>query len=115
MRWHEEERAYLVQVLQKPFEGKTVVLTLHAPHAQCSWGGYLGERQKRHGIAGGFNSDMTQFISQHDIDLWIYGHPHLNVDTVISGTRITAAQGGYPGEGTSDLAHLKHAGRVIEL
>ncbi|MGB0921358.1 MAG: metallophosphoesterase [Alphaproteobacteria bacterium] len=116
LRWHGQDRAFLIQELEKPFEGKTVVLTHHAPHPKCVWDRHMMvEKEKTHGVTGAFVSDMTDIIEHYSIDLWIYGHTHFNTDSVVSGTRITAAQGGYPGEVTSDHPHLKQAGRVIDL
>lgn len=90
---HEKELSWLQQQLESPFEGKTVVVTHHGPHLLCQHPGFPVCE-----ITGAFHSDLTTLIESHDIDLWVYGHTHSNLDVVVSNTRIVSNQAGYPGE-----------------
>lgn len=42
-----------------------------------------------------FASEYGELIADSRIDVWIYGHSHTNIDTVIGGTRIISNQMGY--------------------
>ena len=90
---HARELSWLKQQLNTPFEGKTVVVSHHGPHHCCQHPGFaLSE------LTGAFYSDLSALIEQADIDVWVYGHTHSNLDVVVSGTRIVSNQAGYPGE-----------------
>jgi len=47
----------------------------------------------------------------YDIDLWVYGHTHANLDMTISDTRLIANQAGYPGENVRGF----NDGLVVEI
>jgi hypothetical protein len=38
---------------------------------------------------------MEDYINDFDIDYWIYGHTHKNIDAELSGTKIVSNQLGY--------------------
>jgi predicted phosphodiesterase len=95
---HEQELAWLQQQLEIPFDGKTIVVTHHGPHPCCQHPGFLESK-----ITGAFFSDLTQLLESNDIDAWVYGHTHSNLDVVVSGTRIISNQAGYPEEGVQDF------------
>jgi predicted phosphodiesterase len=90
---HQSEKHWLEEQLNKPFSGKTVVVSHHAPHPVCIHPDYPNSP-----IGTAFYSDLEDIIVNHDIDLWIYGHTHSNLDTVVYDTRIVSNQAGYPGE-----------------
>ena len=90
---HLYERRWIEEQLATPFDGKTVVVTHHGPHLVCQHPQYPVNE-----ITGAFHSDLSQLIDAYDIDVWVYGHTHANLDTVVSNTRIVANQAGYPGE-----------------
>lgn len=95
---HQQERAWLEQQLAIPFSGKTIVVTHHGPHLCCQHPDYIGSK-----IIGAFYSDFSSVLERNDIDAWVYGHTHSNLDVVVSGTRILSNQGGYPEEGVHDF------------
>lgn len=99
---HNTERTWLEAELNKPFSGKTVVVTHHGPHPICHHPDYPNSD-----IATAFYSDMTDLIEAHDIDLWVFGHTHSNVDETIYGTRIVSNQAGYPGENITGFNPVK--------
>ncbi|MEN8129666.1 MAG: metallophosphoesterase [Pseudomonadota bacterium] len=88
---NKQSRRWLQHELRQPFEGKTVVLTHHAPLSR-SW--YRG------------NNDITQFaycnnledlMGQVNIDLWIHGHVHTACDYQAHGVRVVCNPRGYVG------------------
>ncbi len=93
LQLHQMEKHWLEEELKKPFAGKTVVVSHHAPHPVCIHPDYPNSP-----IGPAFYSDLGELIDKYDIDLWIYGHTHSNLDAVVSDTRIISNQAGYPGE-----------------
>jgi predicted phosphodiesterase len=90
---HEQELEFINQQLSLPFAGKTIVVTHHGPHPVCQHPAYsLSE------MSGAFHSDLSAVLEQNDIELWVFGHTHANLDTVVFDTRIISNQAGYPGE-----------------
>ena len=83
--------SWLKEKLAEPFDGKTVVISHHGPSPACQHPVFpLGP------ISAGFWSDIEDVVGQ--ADLWIYGHTHACLDTVVNGTRVVANQLGYPRE-----------------
>ena len=70
---------------------KTVVITHHLPSAACNAPGYNKSR-----INEAFCVNMDQFILDHPVDYWIYGHSHFNQQALqIGNTRLLTNQLGY--------------------
>jgi len=92
LKIHIESRAWLERELQQPFDGKTVVVTHHAPHLQCKHPDFALDS-----IATAFISDLSPLVEQADI--WCYGHTHANLDLQLGGCRLLSNQRGYPSEG----------------
>lgn len=88
---HSRSRQWLDQELSKPFPGKTVVVTHHAPLRQ-SW--YQGDRNA---IRYAYCNDLGTLMNRHDIDLWIHGHVHGSFDYVAHGVRVVCNPRGYYG------------------
>ncbi|TNF95949.1 MAG: hypothetical protein EP297_11205 [Gammaproteobacteria bacterium] len=103
---HKDELDWLEEQLARKFNGKTVVVTHHGPHQVCQH-----PRFPVNELTGAFHSDLSSLIDDNDIDIWIYGHTHANLDVVVSDTRIIANQAGYPGENVPSF----NAGLVIEI
>lgn len=71
--------------------GKKIVVTHHLPSASCNV-----KEFKNSPINEGFMVDKTAFISDSEIDYWIYGHSHRNkADFEINGTKMVTNQLGY--------------------
>ncbi|MCC5797632.1 MAG: metallophosphoesterase [Methylophaga sp.] len=88
---HNKARAFLNAELTKPYDGKTVVITHHAPSLKCvhpNFGINL--------ISGAFMSDCDQLVEK--ADLWVFGHTHANVDMYIGKCRLVSNQHGYSNE-----------------
>lgn len=67
-----------------------VVVTHHLPSLQVVAGEHLGSS-----LNSAFATDLSDFISDSRIDVWIYGHSHANVDAVVGNTQLVSNQVGY--------------------
>lgn len=88
---HAEALAWLETELAQPFNGPRVVISHHAPLADCIPSRYRGDA-----LSPAFASHLPQLMGR--MDLWIHGHVHEPVDLESGGTRIIANPGGYPDE-----------------
>jgi DNA repair exonuclease SbcCD nuclease subunit len=86
-----QTRHWLRQELAKPFPGKTVVITHHAPLLR-SWSGIYSEAYR-----GAYCNDLTDLLRDSAIDLWIHGHVHSAFDYVAECTRVVCNPRGYNG------------------
>ncbi len=73
--------------------GKKIIITHHLPSSECSV-----DEFKNSLLNEAFYVEKTNFISNNDIDYWIYGHSHRNKsDFSIAGTKMITNQFGYLG------------------
>jgi len=86
----EKNRAWLQAQLAEPFEGRTVVITHHAPSGKSQHAQYAGNPWN-----SCFITDMEPVMGE-DVDLWIHGHTHSNFDYEVNGTRVVCNPRGYP-------------------
>jgi predicted phosphodiesterase len=93
---------WLAQALDTPFDGKTVVITHHAPVAD-----YLSEEHAGH-LAAGYANDWSDLLG--GADLWIYGHTHVAANFNKNGCHLVSNPRGYPRENTGFVPDL-----IIEL
>ena len=84
--------AWLTQELDKPFDGKTVVVTHHAPALD-----HVGDDHPGHLIAA-YANDWSELLGK--ADLWIYGHTHVAADFFKEGCRVVSNPRGYPSQQT---------------
>lgn len=101
------DRSYgwLKQKLDEPWNGKTVVVTHHAPARVClEHGGTCGSEYD-----GSYANDWDDLLAGK-ADVWVYGHTHESVDFDCHGTRVISNQRGYPNEDSGFRPDL-----VIEL
>ena len=85
---HRVAVSFLRDCLEKPFAGKTVVVTHHAPHPNSvhpRWTGSL--------VNAAFVSDLTRLMGKSV--LWFHGHTHDSFDFTVHGTRVLANPMGY--------------------
>lgn len=88
-------KSWLSGKLLEPFDGKTVVITHHAPstlslmHAEMA-GSHLSAAY----------ANRWEGLMGEGLDLWLHGHSHTAVDYMIDKTRIVSNPRGYPGEWT---------------
>lgn len=90
-RIHSRSRAWLSAELNKPFAGKTVVVTHHLPSMQS-----VAERFKNSALSAAFASNMDALVEK--ADLWIHGHTHDAFDYRLGRCRVVCNPKGYPGE-----------------
>lgn len=89
---HQSSRAWLESKLAEPFSGKTVVITHHGPSVLTQHKSY-----PYGAMSSGFLSNLDVQVEKSD--LWIYGHSHSNIDTMLGNCRLVSNQMGYPSEG----------------
>lgn len=82
-------RDWLEAELEKPFGGKTVVITHHAPLACLTGEDHLSAAYANHWPA---------LVGK--ADAWIFGHTHDAVDAEFHGCRVLSNPRGYPNEET---------------
>ncbi|WP_233862924.1 metallophosphoesterase [Paraburkholderia adhaesiva] len=86
---HAHALAWLKEELAKPFAGKTIVVSHHAPHRQS-----LAERYADDLVSAGFVSDLDALV-RAPVALWVHGHTHSCFDYAINGTRVVCNPRGY--------------------
>lgn len=82
---HLKTKTYIQSVLETPFEGKTVVLSHHAPSYRC-----VPEKYDGHPHNYMYCSDLDSVIYYNDLDVWAFGHMHSKSDFNFEGKRIIA-------------------------
>jgi len=87
-RMFEESCTFLEDELAKPFDGKTVVVTHHAPSMQSIHEGYVDNSMN-----DCYATDIENMMTGADV--WVHGHTHSNFDYNILGTRIVCNPRGY--------------------
>jgi len=85
---------WLKSQLAKPFDGRTIVVTHHAPHPDCL-------NRERYGLHlnGAYASDLSELVMAYQPELWIHGHTHNKVDFQLGATRIISNPRGYVSAG----------------
>ncbi|MDZ7872471.1 MAG: metallophosphoesterase [Rhizobium sp.] len=92
---HEASRSYITNQLATPFDGKTVVVTHHAPSPRSRDIRFAGQPTN-----AGFLSDLDDLIKYGRPDFWIHGHIHRSFDYRLGSTRILCNPQGYRHERT---------------
>lgn len=87
---HRSSLFWLKQELGRPFDGKTVVLSHHAPHRRS-----IAPRWNRDLLTPAFVSDLADLIERYQPTLWVHGHTHTNFDYLVGATRIVCNPHGY--------------------
>ena len=86
---HRESADWLRQKLDQPFDGKTVVVTHHAPHPASIHPRFAGNP-----LNAAFISDLTPLVRR--AQLWIHGHVHDSADYWVGTARVVVNPRGYP-------------------
>lgn len=86
---HEQSRCWLERELATPYEGKTVVMTHHAPHPLSIHPRYAGDPASAAFVCG----ELDDLLAQ--ADLWLHGHVHDSFDYTVHGCRVLANPLGY--------------------
>lgn len=85
---HKASRAWLISELDKPFEGKTVVVSHHGPHPLS-----VHPRYAKTDLNAAFVSDLSALLP--GVDLWLHGHVHDGFDYQVGACRVVANPAGY--------------------
>lgn len=83
--------AWLATELAKPFAGKTVVVTHHAP-SHWSWHKEPGAAKRL-----AYCNDLKPLLHENPVDAWFHGHVHSVSDYRVAGARILCNPRGYVG------------------
>ena len=106
--WHQEARRFLESELEKPYAGKTVIVTHFPPSYQLCHKIHRGNE-----LSPYFNSVCDELIMKYKPAAWFFGHTHAAVETNLYGTDFYCNQGGYPGE-TTDITGF-NPNKLIKL
>jgi hypothetical protein len=90
LEFHLTSRAWLEAELSKTFDGKSVVVTHHAPHPFS-----VHPRFKAQMLSASFVSDLSDLIERYQPSLWVHGHVHDSFDYHVGKTRIVCNPRGY--------------------
>lgn len=97
-------KQWLADVLAKPYAGKTVVITHHAPSplSIAAW-----RRASRDGLNPAYANDWTleSFWHPEAVQLWLHGHIHQASDYKVNGVRVVCNPRGY-GNALSGQWHI---------
>lgn len=93
MQLYKRNRIWLKEQLQKPFSGKTVVITHHLPSKRS-----IDPQFANSPLNPVFFAHCEDLITEFQPDLWIHGHTHSSCDYKIGNTRILCNPLGYPKE-----------------
>ncbi len=97
---YHHSRSWLEKALARPYNGKTVVVTHHAP-TQRSWPGSPNTIRKF-----AYCNDLKSFFYAYNISAWFHGHTHSLGDYRIEDTRILSNTRGYVGRKVVDKFDL---------
>lgn len=88
---HEKSCHWLTQKLSEEYDGKTIVITHHAPSMSS-----VHPRYEEDLITAAFVSSMEIVMTEERVGLWAHGHVHTAFDYEISGTRVICNPRGHP-------------------
>ena len=93
--WHRKSRKWLAEKIKnrKGTKQKTVVITHHAPSILSVPARYNNDQ-----LSAAFASEMSGFLTDMEIALWIHGHIHDSSDYHIGSTRVLCNPRGYAHE-----------------
>ncbi|MBD8088724.1 metallophosphoesterase family protein [Pseudomonas fluorescens] len=83
LRRHQLDLAYIRHELEKPWPGKTVVMTHHSPSYQSCQGRFAHSPSNFL-----YASNLDDIIKGYAPDVWVHGHIHSRLDYHIGATRI---------------------------
>lgn len=87
---HRDAKFFIVNAIADLKDEKKVVVTHHVPTRLC-----VATEHKNSSINTAFATELYDIIHDSDINYWIYGHSHRNIDVEINGTNVVSNQFGY--------------------
>jgi predicted phosphodiesterase len=103
---HYRSKQWLERQLAQPFDGKTIVVTHHAP-TEWSWNESSNALKKL-----AYCNDLKYLFHEYEIDVWFHGHIHSPGDYRITDSRILSNPRGYVGRKLVDSFDLD---RVVDI
>lgn len=88
--WHRYSRRWLEKQLLELFEGKTIIVSHHAPSPRSIQPEFASDE-----LSAAYASNLEPLIESSGAAFWIHGHTHFNVDYVVGQTRVLTNQRGY--------------------
>lgn len=104
---HRDEWAWVIRMLDRPFDGYTILMTHHAPVSFA-----ISDRFVNDALSPCFVSRLEEHLVRDDLPLVIWGHTHHCVDRMIDRTRFLSSQTGYPHWPTTETGEF---GQIIEV
>ena len=87
---HERCLRFVKKAVSESSAKTKIVLTHHVPTESCT-----APEFRNSIINGAFTVELGHYIAETNIDYWIYGHSHRNIETQIGNTSIRSNQLGY--------------------
>lgn len=106
-RIHAMSVQFIREALARDFDGKTVVMTHHAPSPRSIAPKYAADQ-----MSAAYASDLERLIGTFQPTLWVHGHIHDSADYRLGDTRIVCNPRGYF---PSDMNPAFVWGKVIEI
>lgn len=103
---HYRSKQWLERQLAQPFDGKTIVVTHHAP-TEWSWNESSNALKKL-----AYCNDLKYLFHEYEIDVWFHGHIHSPGDYRITRSRILSNPRGYVGRKLVDSFDLN---KVVDI
>lgn len=88
---------WLDEMLARPHEGPTVVITHHAPSRRS-----IHPRFSDSLLNACFVSDAEHLLGANRVRLWIHGHTHDSFNYLVRGTRVVCNPRGYAKDGVNE-------------
>ena len=97
---HAAAFAFVQKSVEESQAEKKIVVTHHVPSFTA-----ITDYFRDSPLASGFTTELGNWISNNNIDYWIYGHSHRSIETTIGQTKLLSNQLGYltMGEGEGYL------------
>lgn len=92
---HSDQLAWLRARLAEKFDGRTIVVSHHAPLPDCV--------TPRASLAPAYASDLSELIDTYKPDTWLYGHTHKPRLLKRGKTEVRCVSIGYPHECPSEI------------
>lgn len=87
---HKRDLEFLQSAVKASKAEHKVVVTHHVPSRLLVAPEFQGSS-----LESGFTVDLTDYIESSGVDLWVYGHSHRSIETVIGRTHVVSNQMGY--------------------
>ncbi len=90
LAWHQRDKEWIMQEIDKPFDGLTVMMTHHAPVSFT-----IHPRFEGNSMNPCFSNRFENLLLQKNLSTVVWGHTHFNVDRTINDVRFISNQVGY--------------------